>query len=153
MLQVTFDEVQFSICHVPGKYLYIAYVLSRSPSLTTVDDTESTELEASAKLFISAAVSNLPATFNHLKPLSAAQSEDQTLQHVRQYCRKGYPEKQKLDDKLKPFWPVRSEFSLHDNLLLHGNRFVIPEPLQQEALGQLHEGQQGIVKCQNLPRI
>ena len=30
------------------------------------------------------------------------------LQHVRQYCKEGWPEKQKLDDKLKPFWPLRS---------------------------------------------
>ena len=143
----------FSICHVPGKYLYTADVLSRSPLLTTADDTESTELETSAELFISTVVSNLPATSNRLKALTTAQSEDQTLQHVRQYCREGWPEKQKLADKLKPFWLVRSEFSLHDNLLLHSNRIVIPESLQQEVLGQLHEGHQGIVKCQNRARI
>ena len=46
----------FSICHVPGKYLYTADVLSRSPLLTTADDTESTELETSAELFISTVV-------------------------------------------------------------------------------------------------
>ena len=119
----------FSICHVPGKYLYTADVLSRSPLLTTADDTESTELETSVELFISTVVSNLPATSNRLKALTTAQSEDQTLQHVRQYCREGWPEKQKLANKLKPFWPVRSEFSLHDNLLLCGNRIVIPESL------------------------
>ena len=73
----------FSICHVPGKYFYTADVLSRSPSLTTVDDTESAELETSAELFISAVVSNLPATSNRLKALTTAQSEDQTLQRVR----------------------------------------------------------------------
>ena len=121
--------------------------------LTTVDDTESTELETSAKLFISAVVSYLPATSNCLKALTAAQSEDKTLQRVRQYCREGWPEKQKLDDMLKPFWPLRSEFSLHNNLLLCGNRIVIPESLQQEVLSQLHEGHQGIVNCQNRARI
>ena len=53
----------FSICHVPDKYFYTADVLSRPPSLTTVDDTEPAELETSAELFISAVVSNLPATY------------------------------------------------------------------------------------------
>ena len=96
----------FSICHISGKYLHTADVLSRSPSLTTADDIESTELETSAKLFISTAVSNLPATSNRLKALTTAQSEDQTLQHVRQDYREGWPQKQKLNDKLKPFWPV-----------------------------------------------
>ena len=73
----------FSICHVLGKYLYSADVLSRSLSLTTADDTDSTELETSAKLFIPTVVSNLCATSNRLKALTTAQSEDQTLQHVR----------------------------------------------------------------------
>ena len=60
----------FSIGNVSDKYLYTADVLSRSPSLTTADDTKSTELETSAELFISAVVSNLPATSYHLKVLS-----------------------------------------------------------------------------------
>ena len=68
-----------SIFHVPGNYFYAADVLSRSPSLTTVDDTESAELETSVDLFISAVVSNLPATSNRLKALTTAQSEDQTI--------------------------------------------------------------------------
>ena len=101
-----FMRYSFSICHVPGKYLYTADVLSRSPLLTTADDTESTELETSAELFISTVMSNLPATSNRLKALTTEQSEDQTLQHVRQYCRERWPEKQKLDDKLKLFWLV-----------------------------------------------
>ena len=79
----------FSICHVPGKYFYTADVLSRSPSLTTVDDTESAELETSAELFVSAVVSNLPATSNRLKALTTAQSEDQTLQRVSNIAEKG----------------------------------------------------------------
>ena len=143
----------FTICHIPGKYLYTADVLSRSPSPTIADDTESTELETSAELFISTVVSHLPATPNRLKALTIAQSEDQTLQHVVQYCKEGWPGKQTLDDKLKPFWLVQSEFSVHDNLLLRGSRIVIPESLQQEVLGQLHESHQGIVKCQNRARI
>ena len=69
------------------------------------------------------------------------------------HYRKGWPEQQKIDDKLKPFWFIRTELSLHNNLLLRGNRIVIPESLQQEVLGQLHEGHQGIVKCQNQARI
>ena len=84
-----------------------------------------------------------------MKALSTAQSEDTSLQQVVKYC----TEAAEIDNKLKPFWFVRAEFSVHNNLLLHGSRLVIPESLQQEVLGQLHEGHQGIVKCRNRARI
>ena len=54
-------------------------MLSRSPSPTTNNDTESEELKASAKLFIPTVVSQLSATSNRLKALSTAQSENKSL--------------------------------------------------------------------------
>ena len=63
----------FTICYVPIKYLHSRHaVLSRSLSPTMNNDSESEELEISAKLFISTVVSQLPATSNHLKALSTA---------------------------------------------------------------------------------
>ena len=143
----------FTISHVPGKYLYTAEVLSRSPSPNIASDIDFDDLETSAELFISTVVSTLPATSYRLKALSIAQSQDRSLQQVMKYCREGWPDKQRIDDKLKPFWLLRTEFSVHNNLLLRGSRIVIPEPLRQEVLGQLHEGHQGIVKCRNRARI
>ena len=61
-----------TICHVPGKYLYTVDMLSRSPSPTMNNDTESEGLETSAELFISTVVLQLPATSNCLKALSTA---------------------------------------------------------------------------------
>ena len=55
----------FMTCHVPGKYIYTTYVLSRSPSPAKSDDCEAKELETSAKLFISTVVSHLSTTHNH----------------------------------------------------------------------------------------
>ena len=134
----------FTISHVPGKCLYTADILSRSPLLTETDDSESGELERVTELFISTVVSHLPAIPNWLKVLITAQLADKSLQQVMQYCREKWPEKRKITDRLKPFWFIRNELSVHNNLLLRGNRIVIP---QQEMLGQLHEGHQGIVKC------
>ena len=88
------------------QYLYTADMLSRSPSPTMNNDTESEELGTSAKLFISIVVLQLSATSNHLKALSTAQSEDKSLQQVMKHYREGWPEQQKIDDKLKPFWFV-----------------------------------------------
>ena len=136
-----------------AKYLYTADVLSRSPSPAKSDDCEADELKTSAELFFSTVVSHLPATPNHLKALSIAQSEDKFLQQVKMYCKEGWPDRQRFEDKPKPFWFVQNEFSVNNDLLLRGSRIVVPELLQQELLGQLHEGHQGIVKSQNRAKI
>ena len=117
----------FTISHVPGKCFYTADILSRSPLLTETDDSESGELERVTELFISTVVSHLPATPNWLKALSTAQLADKSLQQVMQYCREKWPEKRKITDR--PFWFIRNELSVHNNLLLRGNRIVIPELL------------------------
>ena len=58
------------ICHVPGKYIYTAYVTAGLPSPATSNDCETEELETSAELFISTVVSHLPTIHNHLKAFS-----------------------------------------------------------------------------------
>ena len=59
------------IRHVPGKYLYTAGVVSRSPSpAKLIDNCKAEELEALTELFISTVVSHLPATRYRLKALS-----------------------------------------------------------------------------------
>ena len=112
----------FTIRHVPGKYLYTPDVLSRSPSPAKSDDCEAEELEISAELFIFTVVSHLPATPNRLKALSIVQSEDKSLQQVKIYYKEGWPERQRIEDKLKPFWFVQNEFSVNNNL-----HFVVVE--------------------------
>ena len=79
----------FTISHVPGKYLYTAGVLSRSPSPNIASNIDSDELETSAELFTSTVVSTLPTTSNCLKALSTAQSQDTSLQQVMKYFREG----------------------------------------------------------------
>jgi len=48
---------------------------------------------------------------------------------------------------MKPYWTVRGNLTLHDELLLYGGRIVVPKQLQKETLKKIHTGHQGIVRC------
>ena len=133
----------FTIAYTPGKHLYIPDTLLRAP-IPSSDD--SVDLQESVEAFISSVVSTLPATPDRLASLQAAQTQDEILSQVMHYCKVGWPEKN-LKGPVKKFWIARNELSLHNDLLLHGNRVVIPTTLKQEILYKLHEGHQGIVKC------
>jgi len=49
--------------------------------------------------------------------------------------------------KLKPYWQHRDKLTLHNDLLLFGNRMVVPKQLQKQTLEKIHQGHQGINRC------
>ena len=138
----------YSIEHVPGKYLYTADTLSRAP-VSGSDDPDS-EL---AELAMEACVTHLPAGKDRLSEYQQAQGLDPLCSLVIKYCRTGWPTKNKVDEALAPYWENQGDFTLHDNLLLHGSRIVIPASMQQQTLIKLHAGHQGIERCRLRARI
>ena len=51
------------------------------------------------------------------------------------------------------FWHEKSSISVANNLLLHGSHIVLPSSLRAETLKHIHEGHQGIVRCQMRMRM
>jgi hypothetical protein len=132
----------FTISHVPGKLLYTADVLSRVPCRN--EDKSSKELEEEVETYISAIVSTLPATAQRLSQYQGAQLKDPVCSLVAQYCQTGWPAKQTVKPELTPYWKVRDSLTMHDGLLLYGDRIVAPQPLREETLSRVHEGHQGM---------
>ena len=65
-----------------------------------------------------------------------------------QFCQEGWPAKHIIKGMLKHYWCIRSELSLHNQLLLlQGNGLVISTGLQCDILCYIHYGYQGIVTC------
>ena len=141
---------QFTISHVPGKDLTIADTLSRTPS--TVPTSADQLLQEEANAFVSVVVQSLPATEQRLLQIKQLQTEDEACQTITKYCQSGWPEKQKVDAGVKPYYPIAAELSVENGLLMRGCRIVIPPSLRKEMLARIHTGHQGIVKCRERGR-
>jgi hypothetical protein len=140
----------FSISHVAGKDLNIADTLSRAPVENMSQS--NTDFENETKAFVDVVMSNLPASQNRIELIKTESAKDEICRKLISYCRDGWPEKSKLDEKLRPYWTMHGEFTVHDNLLFKGTRIVIPHSLQNEILNRVHDGHQGIVKCRERAR-
>ena len=138
------DRFTYSIHHVPGKKLNTADTLSRAPLISTVRDQD---LEELAEMLTSAQVEHLPASKERLEQYRQAQHSDATCSTLMEYCRNGWPDRDKLTPNLVPFWPARGELTIGEDLLLYGNRLVVPRQMQAETLRKLHQGHQGIQRC------
>ena len=133
----------YEISHVPGKYLYTADALSRSPLPTTGDFSTQSEVET----FIEAVTSTLPPTVPRLEAYRKCQQSDKVCSKVRQYCQEGWPERHSIEPDIRLFWNARASLTLHKGLLLFNQRIVVPPALQRETLDKIHEGHQDIQRC------
>ena len=133
----------YQIAHVPGKYLYTADTLSRSP-LPTNSNEEIHRQQEEVEHFIQSVTLHLPASKERLDTFKQHQAEDTICSKLITYLSTGWPNKCSLPDILKPYWAARGNLSLHDDLLLYGSRIVIPATLQKQVLQKVHHGHQGI---------
>ena len=85
---------------------------------------------------------------DRLQEYRTAQLADPVCADLIELCQKGWPQnKRQVPTRLQPYWPVRGELTLNDDLLLRGHRIVVPQSLQKETLQRIHSGHQGITKC------
>ena len=134
-------QFHFSIRYVPGKELNTADHLSRSPMtlMDQVQDAKDREFQSNVEAFVNLVVNNLPASDKRLREIQQHQEKDPILQKVKDHCLKGTSCKRDLPLSLAQVLP---EISTKDNLLLKGNRIIIPKSLQAEVLKQIHTGHQ-----------
>ena len=80
-------------------------------------------------------------------PVSAEQvatvtRRDTVLSKVYNYVQKGWPQTVKDDEK--PYWRRAKELSTQSGCLLWGNRVIIPGPLRNKLIDELHQNHPGI---------
>ena len=140
----------YDIAHVPGKELYTADMLSRAPRATPAASDIAFEQEVTS--FVNHVLQSIPVTDCRLEEIRTHQQEDVVCRQLMCYCEEGWPERHMIKGALQPYWPLKSEITCQDGLVLFGCRLVIPASLQLEILDRVHEGHQGIVKCRQRAR-
>lgn len=96
---------------------------------------------------MNAVIQSLPAKEARLKVIQENQKAYPVCAKLIKYCETEWPEKHALPPELRSYWPERENLTLAGELLLRGQRIVIPRCMRQEILHDIHNGHQGIVKC------
>lgn len=136
----------YSIVYVPGKTLWTADTLSRSP-VTASTSTEDEELMESTNIYVDSIMEYLPVRASYVETLKEQLKADNVCSRVMTLCAEGWPPHAKQEPVIKNYWPERATLTVKDGLLLRGTRLVIPSALRNDVLVKLHEGHLGIVKC------
>uniref|UniRef100_A0A3P9HPN0 Gypsy retrotransposon integrase-like protein 1 n=1 Tax=Oryzias latipes TaxID=8090 RepID=A0A3P9HPN0_ORYLA len=135
--------------HVPGKQLVVADTLSRHP----LKDSSVPQTEKQVKAYVNTIVDSKPIKSNKLEEIREATKVDTDLQKVITFTRTGWPRKMGKNSTLYRFFAARHHLSELDGLVLYEDRIVIPSALRSGVLDQLHEGHQGLTKCQERAKL
>ena len=129
-------EYNFELVYRSGSDIPVADTLSRSPLPT--DRTR----EVVNTVFAS------PVKKESLAKIKAATALDETLVTLRQTILNGWPEhRAEVDQSIRSYFDYRDEMSVHDGVILRGERIVIPQTLRSEVKNSVHVGHMGINSC------
>ena len=102
---------------------------------------ESSDINVSVSSILS---TTLPCAQLNLRLEDVKQCHDPESEMLYQFTQEGFPEsKCDLPEILHPYWNVRHNLSLDDDLVVYGCRLVIPAPMRHTVLRYLHDGHQG----------
>jgi len=131
----------YRIVYTPGKIIGIADYLSRDP--LPCDQQE--ELEEETLAYVQAIFRTIPTSDANIKMIHEKQKEDPVLTSVAFNVRTGW-EKPPKDSPLVPYYNIRDELSICEDILLRGQRLVVPSCLCKDMLARIHKGHLGITK-------
>jgi hypothetical protein len=142
------QKYTFKLVGKSGKEVPIADCLSRAPVETSYID-ELQDFHVSAVEIISLAAFSEEKT----EQLKVETRNDPIYRQLKQVIIQGWPDtRAELVSDVKPFWDMRDELAVYDDIVFRGERVMIPAAMQSDTLKLLHYSHQGIVKTKNLAR-
>ena len=129
------------IIYRPGPEMYLADTLSRA-YLKDCDDETAKGMETVNM------ARHVPISQPLMEELAEAVRQDDTMTKLKEVIRSGWPERQHdVDPVLRPYFHVRDELSLDDNLVYRGERVVIPKSRRKVMMQKVHSSHLGIEGC------
>lgn len=134
---LTYDlDVQY----LPGKYMYIADLLSRNFIRKRESD------DVAMKDVIHSLDSKVTFTGTNLAECQRETLNDNDLKQVLKWCKIGWPNKLKNGSEVSHYFRNRNEIISEEGLLYLNGKLIVPKVLRKKYLKILHETHLGIVK-------
>ena len=96
---------------------------------------------------------NIPISDHKIEELKAASNADTQMTQLKATILNGWPRKRcQCHSTVTDFWNYRDELTVIDDIVLKGERIVIPKALRQDMLKCIHNGHMGMEKCKRRAR-
>lgn len=135
-MMLRLQNYDITVKYRPGKEMVLADSLSRlNPS-------------PGKEILLEKSIYAVQFTHDRLQQLKHETNKDPEITTLRDFITRGWPASAKgLPKGLREFWSCKEELTVEDDLVLKGERILIPPTMRRYILQQIHSGHQGIEKC------
>jgi len=120
----------------PGCEISVADAVSR---LHPDDGELRSELQGDIEVAVHAIVSTLPISDQKMAKIRKETAVDVTMIELHRYIADGWPEtRRQCPEILHQYWNHRDELSYFSDVIVKGERVVIPESMRDSILQRLH---------------
>ena len=139
-----------------GKEHPIPGALSRAPVRYPVDD----EVDAAIQRVLvhsllqeAEASSSSPLVDPALVALKTAANQDPIYRRLIDAVKNGFPDaKEELEEALRPFWSLRRDLWIEEDLVMFNARVIVPSAQRQDILKKLHAAHSGVERSKRRAR-
>jgi uncharacterized protein len=154
-MMITLQAYHLVVTYTKGSEMYVSDTLSRAPIQNVSDNCQFNfnDLEQEVEIHVNLLTSHLAITKETLNKILVHTDKDESLQQLKLYFKDGWPNtKTQIVPIVSPYWNIRDEIHVINNLLFKGQSVIIPMSLRSEILSILHEGHLGIEKTKGQAR-
>ena len=145
------QKYSFTLIYKPGKDMVLADTLSRA--YIDDDDNACKSLEEDLVCAVNSLLNKAPISDPKLEELRAATKTDATMNKLKEVILSGWPTKRtEVPSEIRDYWNFRDEMSEVNDIILKGEKLVIPLNMRSEMLAKIHTCHLGIVKCKQRAR-
>ena len=129
--------------YMPGKYIYLADTLSRA----YIQGESSAELEDELSRIVHSIVLNITVSASKLSEIRQATEQYPTFRKVQNLFVTGWPKSRKnVPPEVQNLWNIRDELHVAEDIIIVGEKVLIPAKLRQQMLRLVHESHMGAEK-------
>ena len=139
---IALQGYNFDIQYDKGQNNTLADGLSRFPNRQNQDTIE-----------LDLRVDFIRFSTNKVNELQTHTALDPTLNKLKEVIIKGWPDTiQELSADMRPYWSIRDQLAVEDGIIMKGPQVVIPAPIRQDIMRQLHTAHLGQEKTKLLAK-
>ena len=136
------QRYDYEIKYRPGREMVLADSLSR---LAKVSQDEEIAMDVK--------ISFIQFSYPRVRELREETDLDTELSILKKNIVQGFPEKPRdVHQKIRKYWNFRDELAIEDGIILKGEKVVVPQSLRDDYMKRIHDGHQGITRCQQRAR-
>nr|XP_022902184.1 uncharacterized protein K02A2.6-like [Onthophagus taurus] len=137
-------KYDLNVIFTPGRYTYIADLLSRSYLKENQDCSDNWITEG-----VHSISTNLNITDLKKREFQIATSNDDILRIIKDYNTNGWPKtKEKVPDNVKHYFNLQNDITCEEGLIFLNYRLIVPCSMRDYILKLLHESHFGIQKTE-----